>query len=59
MDSVTEQCWARIESLRYRVKSICHEADPDEVQSVDAELIELRDMMCGALEAFESGRSPR
>lgn len=57
MDSVSDQCWARIESLRYRVKSICHEADPDEFQSVDAELIELREVMCSALKAFENNRN--
>ncbi|MEA1070913.1 hypothetical protein [Sphingomonas sp. LY160] len=57
MDSVSDQCWARIESLRYRMKSICHEADPDEIESVDAELIELREVMCGALKAFENDRT--
>jgi hypothetical protein len=58
MDDVSEQCWARIESLRYRIKSICVAADEAERASLDAEIIELRDIVWEALRPRNEGASP-
>lgn len=53
MDHISEQCWARIESVRYRLKSICSGADEAEVASLDAEIIELRELIWMSLRAAE------
>lgn len=57
MEDISEQCWARIESLRYRIKSICITADEAERASLDAEMIELRDIVWEALRPREGGAS--
>lgn len=55
MEHISEQCWARIESLRHRVKSVCREADKDELASIDAELVELREIVFTSFQAREAG----
>lgn len=47
MGNVSEECWVRIESLRYRIKSIGG-VDRQELASIDAEMVELRDYVCNA-----------
>ena len=58
MEHFSDQCWASFESLRYRVRSICQSADADELASIDAEMIELRELTCTSLRAFEDGVRP-
>lgn len=55
MQHISDDCWTRIESLRHRVKSICIGADKDELASVDAELVELREIVFSSLQG--SGQS--
>lgn len=57
MEHISEQCWARIESIRYRIKSIRVALDEAERASLDAELIELRDIVWEALRPREEGAS--
>ncbi len=55
MEHISEQCWTRIESLRHRLRSICREADRDELASIDAEMVELREVVFTALGGREEG----
>ena len=57
MEDVSEQCSARIESVRYRIKFIRVALDEAERASLDAELIELRDIVWEALRPREEGAS--
>lgn len=57
MEHISEQCWARIESVRYRIKSIRVALDEAERASLAAELIELRDIVWEALRPREEGAS--
>lgn len=58
MTDISEQCWARIDSLRFRVKSVCNAADPAELRSIDAEMVELKEMVCSHLDAQARRESP-
>jgi hypothetical protein len=40
-----EAMWGRIEHLRYRVRSMCRRAQPDELESIDREFNELREQV--------------
>jgi hypothetical protein len=40
-----EAMWGRIEHLRFRVRSMCRRAQPDELESVDREFAELREQV--------------
>jgi hypothetical protein len=51
MEHIAEQCWTRIESIRHRVRAVCGGADKDELASVDAELVELREFVFASLRA--------
>ncbi len=53
MEHISEQCWAMIEGLRHRVKSICIGADKDEFASIDAEMVELREIVFTSLKGSE------
>lgn len=53
LEHISEQCWTRIESLRHRVKSICRGAHEDELKSIDAEMVELREIVFTSLKARE------
>lgn len=56
MENVSEECWVRIESLRYRIKSIGG-ADRGELASIDTEVIELRDFVCNACKTPPEGEA--
>jgi hypothetical protein len=51
MDNVAERCWAQLEGLRHRVHSVCNRSDPQELSSIDAELIEVRDLVWRSLQS--------
>jgi hypothetical protein len=53
MEQVSEQCWARLEAVRHRMKSICNASDRAELASLDAEIVEVRDFVCTSLRAVE------
>jgi hypothetical protein len=58
MDNVAERCWAQLEGLRHRVRSVCNRSDPQELSSIDAELIEVRDLVWRSLQSA-SGQQGR
>jgi hypothetical protein len=53
MEPISEQCWTSFEGIRHRVKSICRNADGDELASVDAEIVALRELVFNSLRAHE------
>ena len=53
MESISERCWTNIEGLRHRIKSICRNVDEDELASVDAEIVALRELVYTSLKARE------
>lgn len=58
MEHVSDQWWARIESVRYRMKSLCFAADKAEFASIVAEIIELRDFVWAFLRQAEDETLP-
>jgi len=55
MENISEECWARIESLRHRIRPIGIAGDKVELASIDAEIIELRDFVWRALQPPADG----
>ncbi len=53
MEPISEQCWTSFEGLRHRVKALCRSADEDEMASVDAEMVALRELVVTSLKARE------
>ena len=49
MPDASEECWVRFEALRQRLKSIRRGAEESEHDSIQAELIELREFVLAAL----------
>jgi len=49
MDDAAERCWAQLEGVRSRMHSICKHADPKELSSIDAEIVEVRDLVWRSL----------
>jgi hypothetical protein len=59
VEHISEQFWARIEGLRHRVRPICIEAHKDELASLDAEMIEIRELVFAALQPLNGKPSSR
>jgi hypothetical protein len=53
MEHVSDQCWARLEAVRHRMKSICNASDRAELASLDAEIVEVRDFVFTSLRSSE------
>ncbi len=59
MQHISDECWARIEALRQRVKSVCTGEAEAEHASIDAEMIELREIVWAALKPVnQTGARP-
>ncbi len=58
MQHISEECWGRIEALRQRVKSVCTGEAVGEHASIDAEMIELREIVWAALKPLNEVGSP-